>query len=134
MKTIQFFLLASFFSVCSFATMAQSGKADFDVSGNCGMCKKTIEKAAKDAGATFAEWNQETKRLAVKYGRQTDLLKIQRKIAEAGYDNAGARASDEAYNQLHACCQYDRAPRKENIKTDKKEGGNDAEKSCCEKL
>lgn len=112
MKAVQFSLLAFLFSLFSVSVFAQSKKETFDVSGNCGMCKKTIEKAAKEGGASFAEWNKETKKITIKYSKNTDRSKIQQKIADAGYDNAGARASDEAYNKLHGCCQYERTLKK----------------------
>lgn len=107
-------LIAAILIFAANTSFAQSQKTEnFEVSGNCGMCKKTIEKAAKDAGASFADWNKDSKILTVKYkAKSTDLPKIQQKIAEAGYDNAGAKASDKAYNNLHGCCQYDRTAKK----------------------
>jgi len=38
----------------------------------------------------------------------TSVIQIQQKIAEVGYDNAGARSTDAAYDKLHGCCKYDR--------------------------
>ncbi len=74
------------------------------------MCETKIEKAAKTAGASYAEWNKDTKIITVKYNAtSSNLAKIQKSIAEAGYDNAGAKSTSEAYNKLHSCCQYDRA-------------------------
>ncbi len=110
MKTIKLLLAAAFFTGISNVSFAQSQKIDsFAVSGNCGSCKKTIEKAAKDGGASTAEWNKDSKILVVKYNAKgTDLAKIQQKIAASGYDNAGVKASDKAYKNLHSCCQYDR--------------------------
>ena len=58
MKTLKIF--STVLISCSLATMsfAQKTKTEtFKVSGNCGMCEKKIEKAAKSAGATYAEWN-----------------------------------------------------------------------------
>jgi hypothetical protein len=77
--------------------------------GNCGMCEYTIEKAAKAAGATDADWNKETKVLTVSYkGKKTDLSKIEQAIANSGYDTERFTAPDEVYNKLHGCCKYDR--------------------------
>lgn len=77
--------------------------------GNCGMCKKTIEKAAKKAGAATANWNEETKVLKVSYNtNKSSGQKIQEAIANSGYDTEAVKASDAAYNKLHACCQYER--------------------------
>lgn len=88
---------------------AQDKKESFKVSGNCGMCKAKIEKAAKDAGAKEAEWDVDTKMLTVSYkSSTTNAAKIQQKIAAVGYDNVGAKATTEAYNKLHGCCKYER--------------------------
>ncbi len=77
--------------------------------GNCGMCKKKIEKAAKTAGAATASWNEETKSLSVSYDAgKSSGLKIQESIAKAGYDTQDVTADDNAYNNLPGCCQYDR--------------------------
>ncbi len=93
--------------------------------GNCGMCKKTIEGAAKSAGATFASWDTESKMLTVKYSAKTSPEKIQKTIADAGYDNEKYTAPAEAYNGLHECCKYDR---KTATTTAAKEAG-----ACCMK-
>jgi periplasmic mercuric ion binding protein len=83
----------------------------FEVNGVCGMCKRNIEKAAKAAGAVTALWNEETHQLTVKYNaKKTSVAKIQKKIASVGYDNAGAVATQEAYDGLHTCCKYERKP------------------------
>ena len=44
-----FILLVGFILISSFALLAQT-TSKIKVSGNCGMCKGHIEKAAKDAG------------------------------------------------------------------------------------
>lgn len=89
---------------------AATTKTDtFKVLGNCGMCRKTIESAALNAGATRASWDVETDLLTVVYDPvRTSSDAIQKAVALAGYDNAGYKAPDEAYNNLHACCHYDR--------------------------
>ena len=71
--------------------------------------KKTIEQAATTAGATTALWDAETDILSITYDT-TKLTKeaVQKAIAQSGYDNAGYKATDEAYNNLHGCCKYDR--------------------------
>ena len=91
-------------------SFAQTKTESFNVSGECGMCKKTIEKAAKSAGASFAEWNTESKLLTVKFTENTtSATKIQNAIAGAGYDTPGVKATEEAYKNLPECCQYERA-------------------------
>jgi copper chaperone CopZ len=91
------------------ATASTVKTETFKVLGNCGMCEKTIEKAAGNAGATSAEWNRELKQITVVFdSMNTTLDAIQKAIATAGYDNAAYKASDEAYEKLHECCHYER--------------------------
>ena len=110
MKTLKIF--STVLLCCAIATTSFSQKTKtetFQVSGNCGMCETKIEKAAKAAGASYAEWNKDTKIITVKYNStSSNLAKIQKSIADVGYDNAGVKASTEAYDKLHACCKYDR--------------------------
>ncbi|MDO9373434.1 MAG: hypothetical protein Q7T76_03395 [Ferruginibacter sp.] len=111
MKT--FYIAAAIFCSAIFTSpvSAQSTvtKESIKVWGNCGMCKKTIEKSAKAAGASTADWNPETQVLAVAYKpSKTSSSQIQKAIAGAGYDTEGVTANDAAYDNLHGCCKYDR--------------------------
>lgn len=110
-------LLFGGFSIASAQTSKTKAKPavtkteTFEVNGNCGMCRNTIQKAAKGAGAQTAEWNMDTHQLKVKYDpKKTTVAAIQKKIAESGYDNVGATATDESYEKLHSCCKYERKP------------------------
>lgn len=109
-------IVAFVFTINCFAQKARLPKSEtFKVWGNCGMCKSTIEKAAKEAGATTAVWNKATKMLKVAYAeRVTTNAKIQEKIAAAGYDTKDFTAPDAAYNELPECCQYERKAAKKN--------------------
>ncbi len=79
------------------------------VLGNCGMCKKTIEKSALNAGATSANWNLDKDLLTVVFDpSRINKDAIQKAVALAGYDNEGYKAPDKAYDALHSCCHYDR--------------------------
>lgn len=136
MKTPKIF--STILLCCTLATVsfAQKAKTEtFQVLGNCGMCETKIEKAAKSAGATYAEWNKDTKIITVKYkSSSSNLAKIQKSIAEAGYDNAAVKSTTEAYDKLHACCQYDRTASSEKMDCCKdgkctKEGHDG--KNCC---
>jgi periplasmic mercuric ion binding protein len=110
MKTIRIFSIVAVLLAITSISFAQTKTETFKVSGNCGMCKSTIEKAAKAAGATSASWDEETKDLTVKYSSSsTNAAKIQKKIAAVGYDNVSFKATVEAYKKLPACCQYERA-------------------------
>lgn len=110
MKTIQY--LAGVFSLLFISTFTQAQTAtaeNIKVWGNCGMCKAHIEKAAKNAGATYALWNKDTKILAVKYEpSKTSGKQIQEKVAAAGYDTKDITGDQKAYDELDECCKYDR--------------------------
>lgn len=142
MKKIKIFFLLGIATVFSLAVTAQKTTTEtFKVNGNCGMCESTIEKAAKTAGASFADWDKESKIMTVKYSTKSlNLAKIQKSIADVGYDNEGAKAEDAAYNKLPGCCKYDRtmSPKSTDIAMDCcKDGkctmeGHDG-KDCCKK-
>lgn len=122
----QSIFLSVFILFAAFTVNAQEGlkKDTLKVWGNCGMCKKTIEKSAITAGATTADWNTETKVLTVAYNaKSTNGKKIQQSIAASGYDTQDFTASKAAYDKLHGCCKYDR---KETSKA------KEEAKSCCE--
>lgn len=91
-------------------TKAQDTKTDtFKVWGNCGMCKRTIEKAAKTEGVEKAEWNKETKIITLVYNPTvTSNEKIQKAIAAVGYDTEKYTGDDKAYEKLPGCCHYER--------------------------
>jgi len=80
----------------------------FKVYGNCGMCKKTIEKSLNHEGIE-ASWNKDSKMITVSY----DSLKytntqVNTFIAASGYDTEMNTGNDTAYNNLHECCKYER--------------------------
>ncbi len=83
-------------------------KEAFKVSGNCGICKARIEKAAKSVpGVATANWNQSTKILAVSYDeKKTGKENIQKAIAKVGHDTGKFKADSKTYNALPSCCQY----------------------------
>ncbi len=144
MKTLQFFCCLSFLLMSVFS-FAQTQKQTVKVWGECGMCKKTIEKAAKQAGATAANWNVDSKILAVSFdAKQTNVEAIEKSIAAAGYDTKNFTASDDAYNKLHSCCHYERksttsenAAKTDQCCKDKKDGKECTKekmkdgKNCC---
>jgi mercuric ion binding protein len=128
MKTIRFFSILGLFLAIANLSFAQEVKTEaLKVSGECGMCKKKIEKAAKEAGATYAIWSTNTKVLTIRYNSlSTNSAKIQQKVAGVGYDTPDFKATDEAYNKLDQCCQYDREEAAANETMNKG-------KSCCDK-
>lgn len=123
MKTYQLFFSFAFLLFSVTSLFAQTKKETIKVNGECGMCKKKIEKAAKANGATLASWSPATKVLQVSYNpKQTSSEKIQKAIAAAGYDTEKYTATDDAYNNLDECCQYKRK--------DVTKAGD--EKKCCD--
>lgn len=92
------------------STKANLQNVEFKVSGNCGMCKNTIETAVKKLkGVNHANWNQETKIIQVSFNSdKIKLIEIHKAIAKVGYDTELEKADEEAYNSLHSCCKYTR--------------------------
>jgi mercuric ion binding protein len=115
MKTIKMrtVLVTIFTSIVAIACSSVSSKnqkmANFKVYGNCGMCKKTIEKALKIDAISKIDWDKNTKMMEVKF--DSTLIsenEIKRRIAGVGYDTEEERATEDVYNSLHECCQYKR--------------------------
>lgn len=107
MKTISVTILVMLFMTTSAFT--QTIKTDtIIVKGNCGMCEKRIETAAKSVkGVASADWNKNTKKLSVTYDEaKTDLDKIEKAIANAGHDTDNYKADDKIYQALPSCCHY----------------------------
>ena len=79
------------------------------ISGNCGMCKKTIEKAGNDSDFAKVDWNKETNMATLTYDdTKTNRDETLKRIAKAGYDSEFFKAKTEDYDNLPGCCQYER--------------------------
>ncbi|MBU1010652.1 MAG: cation transporter [Bacteroidetes bacterium] len=102
--------LLSIFVLGTMGVFAGNKTEKFKVYGNCGMCEKRIEKAAKAIdGVASADWNKGTKMMEVTFDEtKTDLDKIQQAIAKAGHDTEGFEADAKTYDALPDCCHYDR--------------------------
>ena len=81
----------------------------FGVRGNCGMCKKTIEKAVnKVEGVANATWDVDKKKIDVSFDdAKTDEMAIHNAIAASGYDTEKVSGNEEAYSNLPGCCKYE---------------------------
>ena len=81
----------------------------FGVRGNCGMCKKTIEKAVNAVdGVSKVVWDVDKKKIDVSFDdSKTDEMAIHHAIAASGYDTEKVSGDLNAYNNLPGCCQYD---------------------------
>lgn len=88
----------------------KNAKVEFQVSGNCEMCKKRIEKAALSvSGVKSSDWHMDNGTLFLIVNEQkTDVITIQKAIANVGHDTGEFKASKEVYEALHSCCQYER--------------------------
>ena len=92
----------------SFTANAEVKKTSFKVSGNCGMCEKTIDTAAKTVeGVVNADWDKKTKEMVLSFDtNKTTLDTIHKAIAKSGYDTDKVKADDSIYSELHSCCKY----------------------------
>lgn len=112
MKKIIMLLLVSLFALTSFSQEKKdkNKKVEFAVNGNCEMCKKRIEKAAFSVkGVKSADWHIEHKDLHLIIDEnKCSVADVQKAVAKAGHDAGKVKATDEDYNQLHGCCQYER--------------------------
>jgi mercuric ion binding protein len=81
----------------------------FGVRGNCGMCKRTIEKAANSVGGVMnAIWDVDQKKIAVSFDEsKIDAMAIHTAIAASGYDTEKVAGNEAAYKDLPGCCKYD---------------------------
>ena len=101
--------------ICSLNAWSQKKAANtdtiiiFKVSGNCEMCKETIEGSLKKAGVYTADWNTKTKMIAIDFdSTKVSIQEIHQWISNSGYDTELLTANDSSYNGLSECCQYKR--------------------------
>lgn len=103
------FLQLSLIMLCFSCANNNEKKAVLSVNGTCDMCKATIEKSLEVDGIYEVNWDKKTKELKVSYDSiLISLPTISTYISKAGYDNELVKASEDAYNNLHECCKYDR--------------------------
>ncbi len=83
-------------------------KMTFEVDGRCEMCKNRIEKAALNVtGVKYAVWDIPTHQLSLVVDeRKTNPMAIKMALAEVGHDTKELKATQEAYDGVHACCKY----------------------------
>ena len=94
--------------------------------GNCGMCKTKIEKAGNIKKIANVDWNHDTQMATITYdATKTNQDEILKRIALVGYDSDKFLAPDDAYNNLHGCCQYDRVAKVPAKKENKTIAGNE---------
>jgi periplasmic mercuric ion binding protein len=112
MKKIIMVLLVGLFSLVSFSQEKKNKnkKVEFAVNGNCEMCKKRIESAAFSVkGVKSADWHIDHKDLHLIIDEnKCSVAEVQKAIAKVGHDAGKVKATDEDYENLHGCCQYER--------------------------
>lgn len=113
MKLLNFIaatVVATLFSFnCTAQNIANAKTETVKLYGNCRMCEKTIEKSRhpkRRSQSRLGHGHQNGENHLRQH--QTTLDDVLKRIAAAGYDSDQFRATDEAYNNLHGCCQYDR--------------------------
>ena len=81
--------------------------SEIQTNAQCGDCKERIEgKLNYIKGIKFAELNDETKIVTVKYDpNKIDLVTIKQTIAKIGYDADEVKAAKEDVEKLPKCCQ-----------------------------
>jgi len=91
-----------------YADKVELKKMSFRVAGVCGMCKDRIESVAMNAeGVDKAEWDSESQYLSLNYDpSKLDEMGLHNAIAKAGHETDLYSASEVAYENLPACCQY----------------------------
>ncbi|MBC9813425.1 DUF3347 domain-containing protein [Crocinitomicaceae bacterium CZZ-1] len=96
-------------NINSFAQIKNAITETVHVSGNCGMCKKTIEEAGSSKRIAEVKWDDKALQATLVYNpEKTNADEILKRIALAGYDNEKYLTPDEVYAKLHVCCQYER--------------------------
>lgn len=96
-------------STLSIAQIKNAKTETAKVNGNCGMCKRTIEKAGNVKNEAQVVWDADNQRASITYdAEKTTIDTVLKRIAQVGYDNEKYLAPDDVYANLHDCCQYDR--------------------------
>lgn len=99
----------------AFSTQAQdkknkNAKYTVEINGNCEQCQTRIQKAAYSvSGVKSATWSIETHQLSLILNEEkTTVAEVKKAIAKVGHDSDESKTTEEVYNSLPGCCQYDR--------------------------
>jgi copper chaperone CopZ len=105
MKTTILSLLFLLVSTLSYGQKSMTSQ--IQTNAQCGDCKERIEgKLNYTKGIKFAELNNETKIVTVKYDpKKIDLVTIKQTIAKIGYNADEVKAAKEDVEKLPKCCQ-----------------------------
>ena len=112
MKKIIYGMLLLFVAISTQAQdkISKNAKYIFEVNGNCEQCQKRIQKAAFSVvGVKMASWSLETHEMTVIINEEKcSVVDVEQAIAKVGHDTKDIKATDEDYNNLNGCCQYER--------------------------
>lgn len=104
-----FLLLPLIFITNTIDTFAEENlkKITIKTSAQCKMCKKTIEKAVKNAdGIEEAKLDVKTANLNVEFDEsKITASKVKELVSKAGYAADEVIADSVAYKNLHECCK-----------------------------
>lgn len=120
MKRLSYIITTCFvlLSTLSIAQIKNAKTETAKVNGNCGMCKRTIEKAGNVKNESQVVWDADNQRASITYdAEKTTVDTVLKRIAQVGYDNEKYLAPDDVYSNLHDCCQYDRKLKQSKPKT-----------------
>lgn len=101
-------ILGAFLLFTTIISAQNLSKNQFQVKGNCEMCKERIETTAKKAGAKSAQYSIDSQTLTIETSEKVSPEDVLKKVAEAGHDNEKFKAPNETYEKLPGCCHYDR--------------------------
>ncbi|MCF8320724.1 MAG: cation transporter [Flavobacterium sp.] len=103
-------LLLGGFSIQAQEKLNKNAKYEIEVNGSCDMCQSRIQKAAFSiAGVKSATWSIETHKLNLILNEEkATVLDVKKAVAKAGYDTDEVKATNENYDKLPGCCQYER--------------------------
>jgi len=88
-------------------------KTTLFVEGVCKMCRARISKTArKIEGVVDADWDEKTKIMSFSYDKSlTSKGAVEEAVAASGHDTRNISAPDDVYENLPACCLYERIKR-----------------------
>ena len=105
----QFLTITTALLITTLALAQQKNKKmTFEVDGVCEMCKMRIEKAALGVdGVKYAVWDIPSHELSLIIDeRKTNAMEIKSALVAVGHDTKELKATQEAYDKIHACCKY----------------------------
>ena len=112
MKNLIIMLVVVFLGFSSQAQEKKSKyeKVSIEVNGNCEQCQKRIQNAAYSvAGVKSAIWSIETHQLDLILNKEKATVEqVKKAVAKAGHDSENEKASQDSYDKLPGCCQYER--------------------------